>query len=242
MAKGKRSAKPRFPRRRRARRVRRTNPEWASANQTLALPQDAMNIVYRMDDINLANFDRLSSIAKNYQFFRFSRIDVTFHPLMDTYTDSSVQSVPYLYKLLMKGDTLDAGTFNKLRDAGAKPIRFDDKSIKISYVPFVQNAVIQQDSVVAGAPVLPAWAMSKAAPWLATTYAPQQQDLVWTPSQVPHKGLLYGVEQDASTVTKYYTLTITAHCQFKKPLTFATIGNEVAATPKVIVDKGDLVV
>jgi len=234
----KRSPRTRRPRtaRRKARRSG-TNPEWASANQAITLSQDSMNIVYRMDDINLAVFDRLANIAKSYQYYRFNKVDVIFTPLQDTFTDSNVQSVPYIYKLLMKGDALDAGTFNKLRDAGCKPIRFDDKTIKISFKPFVQNAVIQQDSV-GGAPVLPAWALSKASPWLATSYAPQDQNLTWTPSTVPHKGLLYGVEQQNSTSTHYYVVTIVAHAQFKKPLTFATVGDP-GSTQKVIRDRED---
>lgn len=238
--KSKRAPRRRFaaPRRRLGLRRRLATPEWASAKQTLSLPQDAMNIVYRMDNTTLASFDRLSNIAKNYQYYRITKIDIMFQPLMDTYTDSNVQSVPYLHKLLMKGDALDAGTFNKLRDAGAKPIRFDDKTVKVSFRPFVQNATIIQEDNIGNA--TPGWSQSKVSPWLATSYNPTAQNLTWAPSQVPHKGILYGVEQDNSLETKYYNTTITVHAQFKKPLTFGTAGvQDPGATVKVIRDKGE---
>lgn len=225
---------------RRSRVPRSPAAQWASASQTISLQLTAMNQVFRMDDINLAAFDRLAAIGQCYQFYRFNRVEVMFKPLMDTFNDSSVQSVPYLHYLIMKGDTIDTGTFNKLRDAGAKPVRFDDKTIKVSFKPYVLNGVIGEDTVNATNPSVVAWAEHRTSPWLATTFLPASESIVWQPSKVPHKGILYGVEEDASASTKYYDVTITVHAEYKKPLTYGTTGADPGATHVVIIDKADV--
>lgn len=237
----------RAPRRRRIARIPRVglksrlaNSEFASMSQTLALPNDMMNIVYRLDDINLSQFDRAVQVARAYQYFRISKIELQFKPFMDTFTNGTGQSLPYLYYMLLKGDNIDAGTFNQLRDAGAKPIRFDDRTRKVVFKPRVLQGVIGEDSLLPGNPPLTAWSIAKTSPWLATSYLPASQALAWTPSTVPHKGLLYGVQEDFSTVTQYYEVSITAHFQFKKPLTLLVAGDTHSSTVKVVIDKEDV--
>jgi len=210
-------------------------PEWASLKQTIALPNDTMNTVYRLDDVNLSQFDRATQVARAYQYYRIKKISLQFKPFMDTFSNGAAQSVPYLYYLLMKGDNIDTGTFNSLRDAGAKPIRFDERTVNVSWAPFVQQAIIGQDSVLPGPPPFTVFGMSKRSPWLSTTLLPAEQSVLWQPSNVPHKGILYGVQEDASTITQYYEVTITVEFQFKKPNPFTNTG--VAATAKPVVDK-----
>lgn len=214
--------------------------QWATVTQTLSLQNDSMNTVFRLDDINLSQFDRATQVARAYQYFRIKKVHMTFKPFMDTYTNGAAQSVPYLYYLLMKGDNLDAGTFGSLRDAGAKPIRFDDKSITVSWVPYVQQAVIGQDTILPGPPPLQTFSMSKRAPWLSTTVLPAEQSLLWQPSTVPHKGILYGVQEDASTITQYYECTLTVEFQFKKANPFINPTQQVPSVPKLVIDKEDV--
>lgn len=222
--KAPRSRRPRVAKRKMARKGRRE--QWATASQTISLNQTSMNTVFRMDDVNLSLFDRLAAIAQCYQFYRFNSIEVRFKPLQDTYANSSVQSVPYLHYLIMKGDTIDTGTFNKLRDAGAKPIRFDDRTVVVKYKPYVLAGVIGEDTVNATNPSVVAWSQHRTSPWLATTFLPGSESIVFQPSKVPHKGILYGVEQDNSTATQYYDVTITVNASYKKPLTYGTTGVE----------------
>lgn len=238
----KRAPMRRRPLVRRRRPVRRAPPattEFASAKQTISLAQDQMNTVFRFDDVNLAQFDRMVAIAKCYQYFRMTKIEMKFQPLMDTFTDSTAQSVPYFYHLITKGDNLDAGTFNKLRDAGAKPIRFDEKTINVNWRPAVLRGVIGEDTTLPVNPSVIGWSEAKISPWLSTAFQPASQALTWTPSAVPHKGLLYGVEQQNSVETKYYSVSITAHFQFKKPATYATLGADIPSTPKRVIDRED---
>lgn len=232
-------AKKRGPRRRRGMKGRRgamrrlANSEFASMKQTINLANDPCNIIYKFENICLNAFDRAVQVARAYQYFRITKVTVQFKPFQDTYNNSTTQSVPYLHWLIMKGDTLDPTTFNAMRDAGAKPIRFDDKTVTVSFKPGVQNQVVGEDAL--GPTTTTAWAQSRISPWLATSYQPGTDLTVWQASQVPHRGLLYGVQQDYSTVTQYYDVSITAHFQFKKPLSQSEPAGAPAPTRKLIV-------
>jgi len=200
--------------------MRRQVAERASLKQTISLPNDAMNTLFRLDDVNLSQFDRAVQVARAYQYYRIKKIHLAFKPHMDTFTNGAAQSVPYLYYLIMKGDTLDTGSFNSLRDAGAKPIRFDERTINVSWAPYVQNAVIGGDSTIPGPPPFTVFGSQRRSPWLATSLLPTEQQLVWSPSTVPHKGILYGVQEDASTITQYYEVSITVEFEFKKKIPY----------------------
>lgn len=209
--------------------------EFASMKQTINLSNDQNNVIYKFENICLEAFDRAVQVARAYQYFRMTMVEIQFKPFADTFANSTTQSVPYLHWLVMKGDTLDPTTFNAMRDAGAKPIRFDDKTITIRFKPGVQNAVIGEDTLAPVPPTLTAWAESRISPWLATSYTPAYDNVTWAPSKVPHKGLYYGVQQDYSTVTQYYDVSITAHFQFKKPLSQSEPSTGQKPTPKLIV-------
>lgn len=216
------------------------NSEFASAKQTLALPNDTTNTVFRLNSICLAQFDRLAALGRCYQFFRITKIEMKFTPYADTFAQGNIASVPYLYYVINKSDTIDAGTFNKLRDAGAKAIRFDDKSVNVVWKPAVSNLTIGQQPV-AGPPVTTAWASYRTSPWLSTDENPADGSLAWNPSTVPHKGLLYGVEQDYTAGELAYGVSVTVHAQFKKPLTYETNPQvaEVGSTSKEVVAKAE---
>lgn len=195
--------------------------EFASAKQTLQLASDPANVIWRLDNINLSSFDRLVNIARNYQYFRFTKVEVKIKPFTDTFPTGVSSSVPYLYWLINKGDSLDFATFNQLRDAGAKPIRFDEKTITVRWKPAISVGVAANQPV-AGPPTGTAFSRAVVSPWLSTDVAPLDVSTVWAPSTVPHKGIFYAVEQDITGGnTLYYNVEITVYAQFKKPLGFA---------------------
>lgn len=227
----------RYGRKRAVRRL--ANSEYASMKQTIALSNDEFNTIYKFEGIALSAFDRAVQVARAYQYFRITQIEVQFKPFVDTFTNSTTQSVPYLYWLIMKNDNEDITSFNQMRDAGAKPVRFDDRMKVIRWKPGVQNQVLGEDAL--GVPTVTAWAETKISPWLATSYQPATDSIIWQPSKVPHKGLIYGVQEDFSTVTQYYEVTVTAHFQFKKPLGMTLIVPGQAAVAKLIKDKDEVV-
>jgi len=211
---------------RRARVSRLANSEFASAKQTIRLDDDAMNQILILDDVNLSQFDRLVNIAANYQFYRLQKITFKWLPYSDTFFTSGAQgeAVPYLHYLIQKTEVLNpvAGSagFNQIRDSGAKPIRFDDKTITVSWKPRVPTAVANDSTA---APALSFASASKVSPWLPTNNASNLDPFGWVASTVPHKGMVYGVEQAYTTFegTRLYGVEITVHAQFKKPLMVA---------------------
>ena len=158
-----------------ARRV--MNSEFASAKQTVDMPADTTNIVYHLNDVNLSQFDRLTTLGRCYQYFRITKITVRFKPFYDTFAQAGAASVPNLYYLVTKSDTLDIGTFNQLKDAGAKSRRFDDKIKSISWRPQVANAVIAEQTATGIMPTSVAWASYRTSPWLSTDASPSDGTL-----------------------------------------------------------------
>lgn len=217
--------RPAYKPKRRVMRKRAGNVvEWASAKQTLKLADDDMNIILQFNQIRLEQFDRLVNIAQNYQFFRFTKIEMKFKPYSDTYipgtTTVTTASIPYFFYLIDKGNVLEVSTFDNLRDAGCKPIRFDDKTINVNWKPCVLTYAQDFQSQVPPATTNALPVMKRTSPWLATSQNAGQRTGGWIASQVDHTGILYGCEQNAvlPDFTYKYGVEITVHAQFKKPL------------------------
>lgn len=225
--------------RRANRRAQMPKSEVAVLKQTLELNDDNMNQVYRYNTCNLSAFDRAVQVARAYQFYRIKLIEYKFKPFSDTYAPGGdpttggpiTPSVPYLYWLINKGDTMDPSSFNALRDAGAKPIRFDDKTLTVRWVP---NVLINtpSDPVLIGTN----FQMSRRAPWLSTNEFAGTSSATWQPSSQPHTGILYGVEQEKTVpnVVFTYGVEVTVHFEFKKPLTFSDNKGMVATVKETI--------
>lgn len=224
--------------------VRKSRPaqavtEFAGAKQTISLEDDALNSPYELTDINLSQFDRLSAIAKNYQYFRMTKIHMRFKPAQDTFVANG-ERVPYLYYLINKGENLNifsgAIGFNQLRDAGAKARRFDDKTITASWKPRVPIATAADSS---GVPPLSYAMTTRDSPWLPTNGAANTDPLGWVPSTVPYKGILYGVEANALMADRTYNVEITVECQFKKPSSVVPVGEFTPAPTKKVVARAE---
>lgn len=244
--KGKFTKPRRRMRKPRRKMIRKPRQEFATARQTLQLPDDDMNTVYTLDQIRLAQFDRMTAIARNYQYFRITKVEMKFKPFSDTFapgTGGTVvnQSVPYLYTLINKGNVLNTSSFNALRDAGAKPRRFDDKTLRVSWKPAVLLGIQDYSSVITPTSVT-VFNMKKVSPWLATNLNAGQRSATWAASTVDHVGILYGVEQDlaGSTGQQPYGVEITAYFEFKGPLNAPGIGTEVEPTEKILIAKEEV--
>lgn len=224
MPRTKRQAVPRRRRRQQKKRAviakrARGNIEYASAKQTIQLSDDEMNVVFRYDTLRLSVLDRLAAIAANYQYFRFTKVEMKFKPYSDTYIPGQVSlpatpSIPYFYWLINRGDLVDVNSFNALRDAGAKPIRFDEKTVTVSWKPSVL-LLNQTSSAVPST----AYNLHRVSPWLSTNDKAGTNSPVWAANTTAHHGLLYGVEQDVTASQQYYYgVELTVHAEFKKPL------------------------
>lgn len=201
-------------------------PEWASCSETTLYSNTFVSgQMYQSYNLNLSQHPRASAIAKNYQYYRIKSVRYTFKPLMDTFVAGGV-TVPYLYYMIDKaGNANQVSTTAELRAMGAKPIRFDDKTINVRFSPAVLRYVADN---------LPAPSSSKIAeykvsPWLATN---DNNDISapWGPSQVDHLGLIFFVEVTMGQVGISFERTV--EFEFKKAL----VVTAVAGLPPIQID------
>lgn len=225
MRKGKKMAKKAG---RRPRRVfKKSNVQMAHLTQTLQLGDDVTGTINTINNINLAQFDRATLVAQAYQFYRIKLVEIKWKPYYDTFANPDPTqpsgSVPYLYWLIDKGDTLDPSSFNMMRDSGSKPIRFDEKTITVRWRPSVlQYSLSSTDLTTA-----PSFNVSRTSPWLSTNLAAGSSPTSWTVSDLRHNGIAYGVEQNITGTPGFaYGAELTVHFEFKKPLAYKGADNK----------------
>lgn len=204
--------KRRFARRRQMRR-RGNVPEWASLSETNDFGSLNVGTTYNINDVQLAQFARASAVAQGYQFFRIKKISFKVQPLLDTFPSTGNSVVPYLLWVINRAGYQYPGLTDEwFYDNGAKPIRFDDKTITISYRP---NVIL--DAAEAATPGIGNQAnLGKRSPWLNTNTNAFVAG--WAPSQVSHTGHVLKITAPASAIQMTYRMVMTAEFEFKKPL------------------------
>jgi len=220
-----RRRRPALRRRRAVRRKMMNQPEKASCSETLVLPVGTTNAVYGPNPLDLATCKRASTIASQYQQYRITGITWRFRPHFDTFVATSDAAtsyrVPQFFYLVDKALTVPTAgvTFDTLRQCGSKPIRFDDKIVKVSYRPGVTL------NATSDTPVTGANAQLKTCPWLSTGLSDLQA--TWAPSQVFHNGLWFGLEVDLGIPGDgdyQYGVEVELQFEFRKPLALVTPG------------------
>jgi len=218
--------KRRFGGRRRVFRPARQVPEWASCTESMSLNRITgltyeMNGMYGFNATQLAYFvNRAVPIAQSYQHFKIKRVLMEFKPQYDTFAPTPGAptgqgfSVPNLFYMINKSGSIPNNpTVDNLRSMGAKPIRFDDKIIKIAWRP----SVLQENSGTLG----DIGSSYKVSPWLSTS-ANANAVGAWNPSTVSHLGIYWTVQRNGvippGTAELVYDIQITVEFQFKKPL------------------------
>lgn len=179
--------------------------------------------VYGVFNVGLGAFPRAVQVAKAFQEFRINRLTWKFIPLYDTYVQeagTSGPTLPHFYYVIDKSESLQVNGINQavLQEAGAKPIRFDDKILTVSYKPGVAIAV---DDTVNNVPQMP-----KISPWLSTNGNVNDPTEEWAPSAIDHKGLWYGVFASIIGNNATYSVQVTADIEFKKPAYSAVVGTD----------------
>lgn len=250
-------------RRRRISRIKgKKSSEYAECKQTVfyRYMPDLLNPGQKIDmatgqingwyNFSLSACDRAVQIARAYQYYRISKIEVTVMPQYDTWAPAiGTASMPYLYYLIDKNrQVLSKGTtFNSLRDAGCKPIKLDDKVVKFSFRPAVGTAVyddqlitdIISSNTVAGvaAGLRKQFSRPVTSPWLSTNANQNVDDpgapfASWAPSSIDHRGFSLGVDalvpNNTSGGKTRYTVATTVHFQFKTPNTAINIAQPLS--------------
>lgn len=213
-----------------------TKKNVAKASQILKMTQLQSGAIYSVANLSLRAFDRLTNIGRNYQFYRIAKVVFRFKPLYDMFGQNLAQgSVPYFYFIIDKGYNLSAqntATFNALRDAGAKPIRLDDKTITVAWRPCV--AVGVGDISQTGGPSQ-TFSMARRSPWLDTNANSATPTLPWAANGTDHRGIAFGVEQDiltGGTTQIPYIASIEVFFEFKDPI---PVNNPPGAADKRVI-------
>lgn len=212
---------------RRRRVLRRNVPDKASCSEVLQIVDARSNTMYGNAYVSLGEFPRSSLISEAYQEYRITNVKWTFKPQFDTFianTDATTAyRVPQLHYMIDKAATLPpTTTFADLVAMGAKPHRFDDKNITVSYAPGV---VLGVDA--AGSATIKS-AMKKVSPWLSTTDA---IDASWAVSTAQHNGLFYYLDAAAlpGDGVYEYSVSVEVQVEFRKPFLPVGAGNTVQA-------------
>lgn len=201
-------------------RAARNVPDFAQLSETFDLTALTANIMYQKRDFTLNGNPRAQAVAAAYQHYRIKKITMKFKPQIDTYIAGGPGTVPNLHYMIDKSGSIPTNsTLAALKSMGAKPIRFDDNNITVSWRPSVLTDT-------ATAPGVSGQSQYRISPWLSTN-ANALQPGVFSPSSVDHLGLFWYVEQSGAATG--YTIEVTVEFQFKKPLN-TTLAGETEAT------------
>lgn len=230
---GKKSYKKKSaPRRRRAprrlavpRRLASSQANYASCVDTIGDLSVVSNTPYTLQNIALTNSARAKTIAQGYQFYRITKVEVKWKPYVDTFASGGL-TVPNLYYMVDKANTFPSNsTIATLKQAGAKPVRLDDKVITRSFKPAVHLA--SDDGAPGPATTVETAGMMKVSPWITTNANAGGTGMVWTPNSVDHRGLIFIIEQQTAAVNSgVASIEVVVHYQFKKPLFSSATGDE----------------
>lgn len=217
--KGKKSApkktapKTKRPMKKRQFKSKTNTGDFASCSVVRSLVPAQMNAMYSVDNIQLADFQRAVAISQNYQHYRISGVRITYKPSYDTFNNAlgaPPLQKPNLYYMIDKAGAIpDNVTLEGLKQMGARPVRFDEKPVSVTWRP----SVLTEDLNTAGAASATQY---KVSPWLSTN-ANATNPGVWAPSRVAHQGLKWYIEEFSASVTAVQW-EIELQFQFKKPL------------------------
>lgn len=161
----------------------------------------------------LANpqFDRSQTVAQAYQEFRIKYIKMTFRPSADTYIPAAGNSIPQLYYMIDKTNSIPTtADSNTMLSVGCRPKRFDDKNLVVAWKP----ATLQSSYIGPGAAVAQ---QMMVCPWLSTNANAFNPAAGWAPSAVDHLGIVFYVTKINPGDDLTYYCDVEIVFQFRKP-------------------------
>lgn len=183
--------------------------------------------VYYANNFSLTNSLRAVQVAQAFQEYRIAKVEMFVKPVADTYdaniiATAAAPGLPTFYYMIDKTSALmtSTTTTQTLKNAGAKPIRLDDKTIKVAFKPAV--CIGSSDAGPGGtAPIEELAALHKVSPWITTNANAATPGALWVPNSVDHYGIVFGAEQTrGSTPTEVGVVSWAITYEFRKPLWF----------------------
>lgn len=218
---------PRPPRRSRKQQKKRrsnrrrnaTKSEFASLKEVHTFDSLDANIAYKDYECSLARFQRASTVAKAYREYRITKVEYIFKALADTFNAGGASTVPQLYAMIDKTGTMaNVALVEEFRRAGAKPRRFDDRNIRVTFKPAALQFAYDKNHASN------TWAIPKTSPWLSCDKN-NDSTLPWAASSIDHLGLVWIQDQQGAAPTQY-VVEMVAHFQFRKPTAEFQVSDE----------------
>lgn len=208
-------------------RVRNYAVEAASLKETVEVTfnNNVMNYydAWSLGDLAL---ERAPAVAKNYQYYKISKIEVKLLTTFDTFVAGGAAGtgiMPQCYWMINKGQSVPTGLgVDELLDMGCKPIPLNERNLNWSFAP----AVLTGDRTLAGGVTANQYRIS---PWLNTN---ANVGGAFAISQIEHGGFIIFVSPINPGDTSTYKLQVTYHFKFKKPLISVSEGAPAQATYK----------
>lgn len=190
--------------------------QFAKIQETLNVGLCDINVAQKISIAGLGGFARAQAVARQFQLYRISKVELQIKPLYDTFIPAATPlvgpaTVPEFYwSMIRDGDYPTTATNVYFERRGCKPIRMDDKIIKLSFRP---NTLLQ----TAGAAFAPNNGSVKMTPWLSCDAT---QGVSWSPNLTTHYGmciLAVSALLNPAVSNPGYNLSMTIHYEFKKP-------------------------
>lgn len=189
-----------------------SQPDKATCTVVRTLGGGVTNTMFAYNSFNLADYDRAVAIARNYQRYRITGIKLTFKPEYDTFALNPAGpnvAKPNLYYMIDKSGSIpDNVTLEGLKQAGARPHRFDEKPISVQWRPSVLTEEQQAGGLGIGAGY-------KISPYLSTDATPGNVG-AWTASRVNHLGIKWYMECNGGSLG--VNLEAEVQFEFTKPI------------------------
>lgn len=185
----------------------------AAVKETYSVPVMDGNVTFfRSTSLADAVFDRAQTVASAFQEFRVKYIKLTFRPNADTFPAVAGNSIPQLYFMIDKANSIptnaDSNTFFSM---GARPRRMDDKNLTYIWAPTALVSTLIAPNVTTTAEV-------KLRPWLSTNANSQNPGAAWAPNQTDHLGCAFYVTKINPADALEYNVDVEVVFQFRKPV------------------------
>lgn len=190
-------------------------PDTCRVTQTLSSVTVLANTPYRISVAGITG-DRARAVCEQFALYRIAKVVFKYKPNADTFVSNGgfvggagAATVPYLYwKMNRFADNPAAWAVQDLKDMGAKPFRFDDKTVTVAYKPNILTS-IESGGSDSG--------QIKMTPWLNTDDA--SETAAFAPSTTEHYGHFYWVDcaVNGNGATPVGTVDVTIYYEFKNP-------------------------
>lgn len=184
------------------------------------------NQMYEKRDFNIAVNPRAAAVANAYQHYRIKKVTLIFRPTVDTFVGGGAlggYTAPNLYFMIDKSGSLPSNiTLGALKSMGCKPIRLDEKTIKISWRPSVLTLTSDGTAVLSANNT-----QYKISPWLSTNKNALAAGS-FVCSDLNHLGIFWYAETPTGPSTLTFNVEAMLDIEFKKPLNSSLTGESDA--------------